>query len=110
VIPPGIIFFTFLLLSYIGNTFGCYGQNNSIQRPGINVTLPEQRHKINTKIQSVNKSLVCPYEGSVNKKETLLPDRSALSYVWGFGPKFRPHVFFFGVSSIGCGLLSGGLV
>jgi hypothetical protein len=35
----------FLLLSYIGNTFGSYSQNNSTRRPGINVTMPEQRHE-----------------------------------------------------------------
>jgi hypothetical protein len=43
--PPVGFFFTFLLLSYISNTFGSNGQNNSVQRPGINVIMPAQRKK-----------------------------------------------------------------
>jgi hypothetical protein len=61
-------FFTFLLLAYVGNTFGSYGQNNSIQRPEIYVTITEQRHKKKQKIQQENKSLVCPCGGSGEKR------------------------------------------
>jgi hypothetical protein len=103
--PVGFLF-TFLLLAYNGNTFGSYGQIILYSVPRF-ILLYQNKDKKH-QLEKMNKSLVCPCEGS-GKKKTVLPDRSALSCVWGYGPKFRPlGYFFFGVSSVVCGLLSGG--